>query len=203
MREKNNPISLLFFLLAVLAVVAFMSPTWAGDNHNSDSTVDASSIVSNSVSDSSRSFGIGGSDYDIGRGSCVYHVGGLTFAFSVIDEFCQGMDLIRAGMVEAGRLHICTQSKVGNNYATVQECKDDLFVMVVSVDKPVAMPEPDDDDEDYREEIQQTQQVYQENLAELESRVVRMESRRQAKPQVIQQPFLSDAKKAALREVVK
>ncbi len=146
------PILFILMLVALYAVRSDAGPT---------AEAEANAVVGG---DSSRSIGIGGADYDIGRGSCVYHVGGLTFAFSVIDEFCQGMELIRSGRVHAGAMHICLQSKVGKNYATTYECMDDFDI---EPNEPIETPELKalnkraaqyDDDEEEREELYVAQQ---------------------------------------------
>jgi len=202
--RKNSPIPLIFIILAAIVIVLLVAPVWAsGDckgqscNDSGDVVVDAGSSIF--TSDSSRAYGIGGSDYDIGRGSCRYHVGGATFTWTKDDAFCEGISLIDRGYEQAGINHVCMQSEMGNNYVTVQDCKDDM----VRVEPITVVEVPDDDDEDNDDE--QAHQAYAKDLAELESRMVaRMESAR--KPQIVrertvveQKPLLTEEQATALR----
>jgi len=193
--DKYKPIPLVALVFVAIIIVFFINTAWGGGT-------DIEQETEVSVSgDSSKAFGVGGADYDIGQ--CRYHVGLLTAAWANINEFCQGMELIRAGMVHAGALHICLQSKVGRNYDNLESCMGDFDVTPV-IDTSV-QDEADDEENEYAEQLEQQQQIHAEDLAELESRVARVESRRPAtvKREIIQQPFLSDEKRNALRELKK
>ena len=125
-------------IIAIFAAAVFFNETKADDghghNHHDDGDVIGDTILtggdntaSNTASISgSRSIGIGGSDYDIGQ--CMYHSGGLTFAIGFRNKFCEGMDMIRSGMVDAGVLHICKQTKIGRNYDSLEDCKAGLVI---------------------------------------------------------------------------
>lgn len=93
-----------------------------------------------------KSYGLSGSDMDIGQ--CMYHAGALTVAIGFRNKFCEGMDMIRVGLIDAGVLHICKQTKIGKNYDSLEDCQDGLSV--VYVDLPPDEPETvDRDDEQY------------------------------------------------------
>lgn len=188
----RNP-ALVILILASLTFVALISVAWGDDGHGHDHGGDSAV----NVKDSSRAIGVGGADYDIGRGSCKFHVGGLTVAIARTDEFCEGMEMIRAGLVEAGILHLCKQSKVGENYSTLEDCQSGLEVTTNLILTETELVVEDKDDEDHHEV-----ETY---LAELESRMAAVESRRQTTRvtrEIIQQPFLSDEKRAKLQAVL-
>ncbi len=184
--RKNDPVSLIFFLLGVAIVLILAFP---GIVHATGTDIEQK--VETTVK-GSNSIGVGGADYDLASGTCRVHHGGFTVAIATFDEYCQGMGLIDRGMVDAGIRHICEQSPVGENYSTYQACDDELHKVLAPTVNVTPPDEPDKDDEDYR----QQQQTY---LAELESRMARVESARQTPRQIIQQPYLSDEKKAKLR----
>ena len=198
MVRKSNPIFIAYLLIIVAVFIFLVTPVRAsgdckGQSCNSGGGVSVEAGSNVTTKDSSRAFGVGGADYDIGQ--CRYHVGLLTAAWTHINEFCQGMELIRAGLVDAGVLHICKQTKIGKNYSDLQACRASLIVKQEPV---VVVEEPESDEED-----EAIHQAYAENLAELESRVARVESRRQTTTrEVIQQPFLSDEKRAKLQAVL-
>jgi len=198
--DKFRPVSLIWIILAVIMLVIFIDTAWAsGNDIDTTATSDASGVLNNSVRDSSTAYGVGGSDADINN--CRYTAGGLTIQWTHKDKLCWGMELIRAGYVDTGVLVVC-KTWIGDLYSDLVACQ----AAMVQKYEPVVVEEAvDDDEEDYHEEFEQAQQAYQENLGELEGRVVRLESRRPAQQvtrEVIQQPFLSDEKRAKLKAVL-
>jgi len=169
-RQMNQPKRFnLWWLLAaavVMVVVVFnISNADEGHGHHHDDSGDVTidtvltggdNTASNVIS-GSRSIGIGGSDYDIGQ--CMYHSGGLTFAIGFRNKFCEGMDMIRSGMVDAGVLHICKQTKIGRNYKTLKDCKDGLAIVYIETPKKdtqgdLSISKPtQDDNEDERIDV--------------------------------------------------
>ena len=109
------------------------------------------------------SIGIGGSDYDIGNDVCRFHTGGLTFAFAPRDKVCEGLRLIRLGMIDAGVRHLCNQSPIRDNYPSFEDCQAEVGMVYG------AKPEPSrvhhDEEQEYHE---QQQQQLEEVITELE-----------------------------------
>lgn len=173
-RGQYQPVSLVWLVIVAVMVVFFVYQIANAQHkcqggHNCNDGETASAVVS-----SGRSIGVGGADYDIGRGSCKFHVGGLTVAIAQTDEFCEGMEMIRAGLVEAGILHLCLQSEVGKNYKTLEDCQSSLEIVTTTNLIPIETELVVKDDED---EYRQAQQTY---LGELESRMDKLDSQRQA-----------------------
>ena len=145
-----------WFLLGLI-VVLLMAPAWAqhecqgGHNCNDGGIVDVDLVGGDStaVINGGRSYGVGGSDYDIGQ--CMYHAGGLTIAIGFRNKFCEGMDMIRSGMVAAGVLHICKQTKIGRNYDNLKDCKDGLAIVYIypPANDPPKSTSDDEDDNRY------------------------------------------------------
>lgn len=159
------------------------NPTIYGQNHGSNTVRETSTAV-------------GGADYDIGRGSCRFHEGGLTFAWTRADRFCQGLMLVNAGLIDAGARHLCVHTVVGDNYDDVETCVDELSVTVQP--EPVLVAEPADDEDEYHEE---QLELYEDIL----TKVRNLEQAQQTAPPprtiVQQQQFIDDKKRAALEEL--
>ena len=198
MSEKKQPINdgdwILSWLVAIAVIFCLVV---FNISYASGPDIEQEVSVKNVVSgDTSKSFGVGGADYDIGRGSCRYHWGGLTFVFPARDKFCEGLDLINAGLVSAGTRHICKQSKVRLNYDTFDECQTDMALIMSH--QPPPPPVADDDDEDYQPYIEQLQ-AQQMQIDELEQLVQKAPVR--AKTIVQNTEFLNDNKRAKLEEL--
>ncbi len=193
--SKNNPVSLILFLLVVFFLMLLVVPALAsGPDVEQEVTTGDVSVVG----DKSSAFAVGGADYDIGRGSCKFHWGGLTFAISNNDEFCQGMELIRAGFLDAGILHICKQTDVGRNYKTLADCQTGMAQVEpttnqLPIETELVIDEDDEDDDRYEKLAEQLAVVQEQQQIQARPQVTR---------QVIQQPYLSDEKKAKLREAI-
>ena len=194
MTKKTDPFTLIFFFLAVATLVFFMAPAQAGkEHHNAD--VDVSSVVSSS----DRAFGIGGGDIDINDGYRSY-----SYLFGLVQETRSNplevaRQLMAEGNYEAAAYLRCQPWGIYRAYGGKNEC----IAMLSKVPAVIVVPDVVDDFDEDEDEYREMQQAYEENLAEFEGRVARLESRKQVTRQVIQQPYLSDEKKAALREVVK
>lgn len=144
----NEPKRISAFWLSFIAIVAMGMAFQARASGDDLTNISKNENLASIATGGNTSYGIGGSDYDIGRGSCKFHVGGFTVAISQTDEFCEGMELIRVGMVSAGILHICKQSKVGKNYDSLENCKSDMGKMTVLHVEPEPPPPSVDNEDD-------------------------------------------------------
>jgi len=187
----------LWWLLAaafIMVVVVFnISNADEGHGHHHDDSGDVTvdnvltggdNTASNVIS-GSRSIGIGGSDYDIGQ--CMYHSGGLTFAIGFRNKFCEGMDMIRSGMVDAGVLHICKQTKIGRNYKTLKDCKDGLAIVYVETPKKdtqgdlsISKPTQDNEGDNRYDAVMARMAAYEGEIAQAkeDTRKARIEAQR-------------------------
>jgi len=159
--------SLIFILLIAAMLIMLFAPVYADShkcqgghncNEGGDVIVDLVGGDNTAVISGGRSYGVAGSDYDIGQ--CMYHAGGLTIAIGFRNKFCEGMDMIRSGMVAAGVLHICKQTKIGRNYDTLKDCKNGLAIVYVETSKKdtqgdlnISKPTQDDEDDDRYEAV--------------------------------------------------
>ncbi len=155
---KRNSAWWLLFLAVILSAVFFgkaYSQHECQGGHNCNDGGEIDNILTGGDNTASisggRSYGVGGADYDIGQ--CMYHVGGLTVAVGLRNKFCEGMDMIRSGMVDAGILHICKQTKIGRNYDNLKDCQDGLAIVYIDLPKKdtqddLSISEPTQDDED-------------------------------------------------------
>lgn len=148
--------------LIILASISLINVAYAqGDHKCQGNSCNNNDTPVSAVVNSGRSIGIGGADYDIGRGSCKFHVGGLTFAIARTDEFCEGMEMIRAGMVDAGILHLCKQSKVGKNYVDLEDCQANVYIRPDTNNVvPIELPDLQADEDNFRYAEQQVEIEY-------------------------------------------
>ncbi len=203
---RERIITAVNWFLVGLIVVLLMAPTWADDGHghnhhddNGDNVLtggDASNVASIA---GSRSYGVSGSDMDIGQ--CVYHVGGLTVAVGLRNKFCEGMEMIRSGMVDAGVLHICKQTKIGRNYDNLKDCQDGLVFLPTTNEIPITTNISSSDEEDDRVDVlyalfSDLEAQRNEDKAEAE----KVAQRPVPRPQTIiqQQEFINESKRARL-----
>lgn len=175
MNKHREVLQIIVFWMLVVLATLLLTPQVRAQDHTCQGGHNCNDAGANDVSinDGSRAISIGGSDYDIGRGSCKFHVGGFTVTIAQTDEFCEGMEMIRSGMVDAGVLHLCKQSNIGKNYASLQDCKDGVAVMAAGTGTTNGDDDAADDEDEYRERQQA-------RMAEFESRVASVESERKA-----------------------
>lgn len=182
-RKSVEAARIMCWLLAgIILVWIIVGPAHATDNKplppkHHDSTAIADSTLVNR--DSSSAIGIGGSDYDIGRGSCRFHEGGLTVAWSRADKFCQGIDMIRLGMVEGGIRHLCEQTDLKKNYDDFESCQDELRQIHAPTVEPVGEITTTDDEDKHREQQMELDDLMA-KVASIEAKSSESEFRRRA-----------------------
>lgn len=149
---KRTPLIFILLIAAMLMMLAAPAAVLGDDGHGHHHDDNGKVIVDLIGGDNtasvagSRSYGISGSDMDIGQ--CIYHAGALTVAIGFRNKFCEGMEMIRSGMVDAGVLHICKQTKIGRNYDTLKDCKKGLAIAYI--EQPTKPEQTSDDDEEDR-----------------------------------------------------
>ncbi len=163
----------LFWLLfgALIAVTIVFDIAYAdeghGHNHDSTDTVDASSVVNNSISDTSRAFGFGFGDVAITQCYRSYQI--LIWQDSKINPICLADSLDAKGLHHTAAMIRCDIKAIRKHFDSDKSCIQATTMQMIH---PVVIEEPVNDDE-YREQ----QQTY---MVELESRMDRMESARQS-----------------------
>jgi len=196
---KPDRIPLIFFLLGVAIILFLAAPVWSTDyGHDSDSTVTTSSVLNNSVRDSSRSFGLGAGDVDIN--DCYRSWSVILYQDSKVNKLCLADRQIAQGLYEAGARTRCSVRSVVKDYDNFDHCVrlNTVVIYVAPAPAPEANFEEEEAEEEWREEQMQMQQDYDERIAVLEQR----SSRPRVTREVIQQPFLSDEKRAKLQAVL-
>ena len=115
------------------------------DHHNSDSAVDASSVVSTSVSDSSRAFGLGAGDVDIAQ--CYRSWSVILYQDSKPNLLCVADSLDAKGLHQAAARTRCSVRAYARVFDTQDQCVLMSTVAPLVVSEP--MPETVDDDDEY------------------------------------------------------
>ncbi len=194
--SKNNPVSLVFFLLVVFFLMLLVVPALADDGHghNDDTDVALDSVVNNAIKGgSTHTFSLSGSDADINQ--CRYTVGAVTVQWTRNNPWCEAMDLVRMGFIDAGVQHFCKNTSVRDNYVTEPKCIDGMVQMVAAEPEPIVIEPDDDEDDDAR---------YDAFASEMRAEFDALKDAQQPRVtrQVIQQPFLSDEKRAKLQAIL-
>ncbi len=204
MIQLTRKISLISFLLGMAILIFMAAPVWAsGDckGHScnepgTDITVNPSSVLNNSVRDSSSSYGFGAGDVDIN--DCYRSYSVILYQDTKVNKLCLADQQIAQGLYEAGARTRCSIRSVVKDYDDFKHC---VQLNTVVAYKPPPPPPPtvdkDEDEDDGR-------------IQELEAQVAGLvndyEQQMQAPPQVtrqtIHQPFLSDEKRAKLAAVL-
>jgi len=200
LKIRMPSLSTLFFLAAVAIVIFLMSPVWADDDHYSNYRDGVTSSIDNSVSDTSRAFGIGAGDVDINE--CYRSWSVVLFQDSKVNKLCLARQQVAEGNFEAAAISRCSIRSVVKDYNDKAHCIRLNTAHLLA--PPPAESRVDDDEDDYREDQMMLFEDLQAKVRNLEQDY---EKQMQAPPQVIrrtvQQPYLSAEKKAKLREVVK
>jgi len=196
---------LIFFCLGVAIIIILAAPVWATDEcrghscNDPTTVVNADSNVSTAVRHSSRSFGLSGGDVDISQcyRSYTYFV---VWQDTKVNKLCVAIQQAAEGNFEAAARSRCSVRAIVNDYDSFAQC---VALNTVKLVPPVVIEEPNYEEEEeaeaeYRQEQMQMQQDYDERIAQLEQRV----SRPRVTREIIQQPFLSDEKRAKLQAVL-
>ncbi len=199
--SKHNPISLIFIFLAAFFIVLLVAPVWADNPHHNDdggdTDVSLDSVVNNVIrGGSTHTFSLSGSDADINQ--CRYTVGAVTAQWTRNNPWCEAMDLIRMGFVDAGVLKFCTMTSVGESYPNLRACQAGMIRTVKAKPEPVVIEPDDDEDDDRYEQLAQ-------QLAAVQVEQQQVQQQMQQRPTVRREiiPYLSEDKKAKLREAIK
>ena len=189
---KSDRINLILFLLGVGLLLCLVAPVWATEvNQSNDMNNQTTGNVTNK-----GSFALGAGDVDIAQ--CYRSWSVILYQDSKPNLLCVADSLDAKGLYVAAARTRCSVKAYAKVFESVDECIE--LSTVEPYVEPVAMPEPEDDDEDYHEE---QQQAYAQDMAELESRLGAVESRRQTTKvtrEVI--PFLSEEKRAKLKAIL-
>jgi len=216
MSKGTDPVKLVFFLLAVAVVILMFSATWAdGDckGHSCNDTtpnisIDNASPVSNSVSHSSRAIGVSGGDVDIAQSYRSYSILFGLWQDTKVNPLELARQLVAEGYYQEAAELRCAPHTVSKALGGKDKCiaKFSQPPQQVVFEVPVIIEELDADEveyeEEWHEEQMQMQQDYDERLEMLESRLNRPAPRPQVIEKTVQQPFLSDEKRAKLQAVL-
>lgn len=191
--------NLIFYAIVTAVLIGVSLTAVAGDK------ITQSNDMNNQTAGSikgSNTIAVAGGDHDIGQ--CRYHVGGLTVAWTRNNEFCEGMELIKAGFIEAGVIHICKQTDVGKNYLSEFACINGMTRVVTPPSVGDVMEDIPDEDEEYNERIASLEQQLYDQRSQFEmweERAARY-AREEAAKKADQQAFLEQkaAEIAELRE---
>lgn len=208
-KRSFNKLSLLFFGLAPVMAFLLVSPVWADDDCrgrscNDSGDVDVGVDVSvNSgdmvggdvdVSHSSRALALSNSLGDVDIAGCLGSTQWNSPVFGkqklVLNQVCMAEFYLEAGKYALAAQSLCNVPEILREFANEQECEEAHDFNPVVTEAPVVVVE------DYYEEQMMEQQIAY-NV--LEKKVEELEK---APPQVVktyvQQPFLSDSKRARL-----
>ena len=199
MRDWQKHIPLFFFLLGVAALVFLAAPTWAsggdcnGNDNCDDVIIDAGSSVNTDISDSSRVTALSLGDVDIAQCYRSYQVVVL-WQGTQINKWCMADSLDARGLHEAAGVMRCSLKAYAKNFPDEQTCVD-FSTIVVQKAVPVDTSPAIDEQRYYQLEAQ---------MAEMQMQLDREPAPAPATTttRVIQQPFLSDEKRAKLQAIL-
>jgi len=201
---RNDPVKLVFFLLAVMIVIFLAAPAWSDANcvgHScNDSTpnisIDNASPVSNSVSHSSRAFGLSGGDIDIAQSYRSYSVLFGLYQDTKVNPLELARQLVAEGYYQEAAELRCAPRTVYKALGGKEACIAKFSLPPLAL--PVAAEEDnwEEEEEEWHEEQMQMQQDYDERIAQLEQRPAPTATT------IIKQSRFTDEQKAALRAEV-
>lgn len=224
MKQQIEKARWLFFLATVLFVTWFVwgfNVALADDDrgNNTDIDIGGDTITGGDVSlnggdlsvggysSSSRAIGLGRSSFDVDIADCRESV-----AFDTIiggkqnvrlNPWCAAEVYEAKGLYRMAALMRCDIREIRKHFSTVDEC-----VEVNTVESPTFIESAvvvfDEDEDEQYEMVQQQQAIIetqQKELAEVESRLQKLEKRRTAPRTQVNQVGLTDAQRKALAEV--
>lgn len=203
--KENYPVSLVWLLFAVFLAIAFANAAWASDRITQSN--DMNNQTGGDISHESKALGLGRSSFDVDINQCMGSTAWDTIVGGkqklVLNWVCLAEFYIKTGQPDLAAVALCNTEML-DEFESEAECElahDFLVEVAAAVAVEPMVNDHFDEEEEWHEEQMQMQQGYDDRLARLEQRV----SRPAPKPQIIEQtvPFLSDAKKAALREITK
>ncbi len=167
-RGENQPIPLVFIVLAAVILFFLFSPAWA--------TWDVEQNTEVIGGDQAGSLGLGFGMGDVDINDCLASKSTLVNQWVVENSWCMANDLDARGNHDAAARVRCTTKTLQAVYPDPQECQAAVRALRLSDEAPVEEVADEDEDDQYREQAQA-------DLAELESRMDRVESERQAAAQ--------------------
>ena len=202
---EERIISYIIFMIAFVLLM-LSAPLWAsgdckGNQPCNDTDVDVvNEIVGGDISiagDKSKSLGLGfgRSSFDVDINQCMGSTSWDTIVGGkqklVINWVCLAEFYLKTNQPELAAVAICN-TEILKEFDSEEDCESahDFFVEVAT-----ALPEVEDhfeEEEEYHHQQMLMQQEYEERIEVLEAR----------RPQVIQQPYLSEEKKDKLREII-
>ena len=196
-------ISLIWLMFAALIAVIIVFDVAYGDDdhkcqggHNCDSgdIIDASSVLSNSVSDSSRAYGIGMGNVDIAQCYRSYQI--LIFQDSKINPICLADSLDAKGLHHIAAMVRCDIKTIRKHFDSDRSCIQSTTMQMIH---PVAMAESVKEDED-RDDIDQLYALVSDLQAQRTQEGERVEKAARRPAQIVQQPieFINPDKRAKL-----
>ena len=198
MSKNTKPLSIIFFILALVIVLFLTAPAWSDDkkhhnNSSGDVSVDASNIVKG---DSASSLALGQSlgDVDLGRATdCV-----VTKQFGIIiyqrqsfgyDPYCIARDLDQQGKYEAAAKMRCTDKETAKLYG-----EDCLSVMNYK---------PREQTTTHVEESTEYHQDLQAQIVELQAQIEEAPAPVQTTTsRYVQQPLLNESQRSKLQAIL-
>lgn len=189
----------LFIILLAAVIVMVAAPVWAdkGDDIDTDSNATASGDFSNTVRDTSRAIGLGAGDVDIAQCYRSYSV--IIWQDSRSNPLCIAQQLMAEGNYEAAAVLRCQPWGIHKAFGGKQACIKALSVPPkesLVIEEAVFDDEHEEIEREYHEE---QQQLYEDLMAKIRN----IESGQKSRTVVQREEFLSESKKAALRELVK
>lgn len=200
---KSRLATFVVFLIGMMLVL-LTAPLWADDGHGhnhggSDVTVDASSVLDNSVTgDSSKAFGFSMGDVDINDCYRSYQV--LVWQDSRINRFCIAQHYAAMGNEDAYARTMCSIKAVRGLWDSRADCIA-AHVVLVPTAQPVS--EHFEEEEEFHEEQQVLYADLQAKIANLEQEQNQEAARRRAVSRAVSEQREADKQyaKQALEEL--
>lgn len=204
--KQNYPVSLIWLLVGIFIAVAWLNTAWASDRITQSN--DMNNQTGGDINHESKALGLGRSSFDVDINQCMGSTAWDTVLGGkqklVLNWVCLAEFYIKTGQPELAAVALCNTEML-DEFANEAECEsahDFLVEVAAAVAADPMASDHLDEEEEWHEEQMQMQQDYDDRLAMLEERASRPAPRPKVIEQTVQQPYLSDAKKAALAELI-
>jgi len=185
------------FILIIAAVVIFLlsSESFGGVTQSNDQNIN----TSGDVSVGGDAFGVAHSLGDVDINQCLASTQWGSILVSkqklVLNKWCAAESYDAKGLHQMAAMLRCDIPEVSKHFDSNTSCR-----AANTVSEPVSVPSTDviDDDEEYHEEQRMEQMMLYEDL---QAKIRNLEKKPKVTKQIIQQPYLTDEQKAALREL--
>ena len=196
----------LFFLLCLAIIFFLAAPSWAGDDdhghHDGGASTTSVDVAGSTLDTSNKTFALAGGDMDIRDCLATHSILFGLWQGTHINPLCEAQRLNAVGKYQAAAELKCSLWKFKRVYG--KDCINAVILSTPEIIETPVMVEETDDDDDYRDEQIEQQQIM---IADLQMQFDTLEARRQQArarpaPSVVQQQTYSDDQRAEVFKIL-